>query len=86
MSMKYYHCTKVNHIVGVEDGTDPLVIADCLSAVISIPLGTKIKWTDDGFEVAGYKYIYIPMRVDYGRYDRIYKNKTVTVSKDLTFS
>ena len=58
--------------VGIDTTFDPQAIADCLSAGMSIPLGTRAEFIDSGMMVHTYRFDQIPQPLYPSRFDQIF--------------
>ncbi len=49
LAYQWFRLKGSNYMVGIEQGTDPLVIGDCLSIVLpNIPVATPVQFFQDG--------------------------------------
>lgn len=60
--------------VGIDTLLDPQCIADCLSAGLDIPLGTKAEFINNEMLVHVYKFTQISRPDEWYKYDRIFEN------------
>jgi hypothetical protein len=60
--------------VGIDTSLDPQCIADCLSAGLDIPLGTKAEFINNKMFVHTYKFTQVSRPDEWYKYDRIFEN------------